>query len=81
MSFLINQSYYLKAQGPIHENFGGNCSAFGEVEKLSFFESAISNLFQMLHPHENKSQIMCYNGWDSIFIIMMVYSQKWARES
>ena len=26
-------------------NFGGNCSAFGEVEKLSFFESAILNFF------------------------------------
>ena len=25
-------------------NFGGNCSAFGDVEKLSFFESAILNL-------------------------------------
>ena len=26
-------------------NFGGNCSTFGEVEKLSFFESAILNYF------------------------------------
>ena len=26
-------------------NFGGNCSAFGDVEKLSFFESAILNFF------------------------------------
>ena len=26
-------------------NFGGNCSAFGEVEKLSFFESAILIFF------------------------------------
>ena len=49
-------------------NFGGNCSAFGEVEKVSYFESAILNFFSkkkkekkknLLHPHENKSQIMC----------------------
>ena len=26
-------------------NFGRNCSAFGDVEKLSFFESAILNFF------------------------------------
>ena len=26
-------------------NFGRNCSAFGKVEKLSFFESAILNFF------------------------------------
>ena len=26
-------------------NFGGNCSAFGDVEKLSFFESAILIIF------------------------------------
>ena len=46
-------------------NFGRNCSAFGDVEKLSFFESAILNFFfqkkkkNLLYPHENKSQIMC----------------------
>ena len=38
-------------------------------------------IFFLLHPHENKSQIMCYNGWDLIFNIMMVYSQKWGWES
>ena len=52
-------------------NFGRNCSAFGEVEKKIL----------LLHHHENKSQIMCYNGWDSIFNFMMVYSQKWGQES
>ena len=53
-------------------NFGRNCSAFGEVEKLSFFESAILNFFPkknffLLHPFENQSQILYSNGWDSIF--------------
>ena len=44
-------------------NFGRNCSAFGNVEKLIFFESAILNFFfkkkNLLHSYENKSQIMC----------------------
>ena len=31
-------------------NFGGNCSAFGRVEKLSFFESAILNFFFASSP-------------------------------
>ena len=40
-------------------NFGWNCSAFGRVEKLIFFESAILNFFlqkkkkNLPHPHEN----------------------------
>ena len=35
-------------QGTNPWNFGGNCSAFGDVEKLSFFESAILNFFFFL---------------------------------
>jgi hypothetical protein len=30
-------------------NFGGICSAFDEVEKLSFFESAISKILQKFY--------------------------------
>ena len=48
--------------------------------KTQFIESAILIFFKhffFLHPHENQSQIMCYNEWDSIFMIMMTYSQKW----
>ena len=45
-------------------NFGRNCSAFDEVEKLSFFESAILNFFFrkkkffLLHSHENMSKFI-----------------------
>ena len=40
------------------------CSAFGEVEKLSFFESSIlifffKKNFFLLNPQKNKSQTMC----------------------
>ena len=79
----INGSYSHKDQ---FWNFGENCSAFGDVEKLSFSESAVLDfVFQkkkniLLNPYENKSQIMCQNEWDSIFDTMMVYSQKWAQE-
>ena len=49
------------------------------TQKNSFFESAIL-IFKkknfLLHPHENQSQIMCKNGWDSIFSIMMVKQPK-----
>ena len=36
-------------------NFGGNCSAFGDVEKLSFFESAIFISF-----FQKKKYIFCF---------------------
>ena len=61
--------------------FWWKCSAFGDVEKLSFFWGIHFEFFFF------KKKIffcfmpfMCYNGWDSIFDIMMLYSQKWVRE-
>ena len=45
-------------------NFGGICSALDEVEKLSFFESAILNFFFkkkkffLLHSHENQPKFI-----------------------
>ena len=42
----------------------------------SFFLSRPFRIFFLLHPHENQSQIMYQNGWESIFMIMIIYSQK-----
>jgi hypothetical protein len=47
----------------------------GGFEKLSFFELAIFNLF-LLHPHENWSNILGYQGWVEILMITLISSQK-----
>ena len=47
-----------------------------KTQKMQFKFFFSKKKKKLLHPHENKSQIMCYNGWDSIFNNMMVYSQK-----
>ena len=43
----------------------------GDFEKLTFFELAI-----LLHPHENQSKVLGYQGWDEILMIILVSSQK-----
>ena len=52
------------------------------VEKLKFFETAILDYYftknthlLLLHPHENQSQIMWQNDWDSILMFYMVSSK------
>ena len=54
----------------------------GDFEKLSFFESAILDFFFqkkkkiLLHPHENWSKFLGYQGWVEILMITLVSSQK-----
>ena len=74
----LHQSIPL-TQEPIHEILVEIAQLLAML-KNSVFLSRPFWIFFLLHPHENKSQIMCENGWDSIFNIMMVYSQKWVRE-
>ena len=45
-----------------------------DLEKLSFLGLAIL-IFFLLHPHENQSQIMWQNDWDSILMFYMVSSK------
>ena len=59
-------------------NFGRICSAFDEVEKLSFFESAILNFFFekkfffLLHSHKNQPKFIWKNGWVEILMFSLV---------
>ena len=54
----------------------------GDFEKLSFFESAILDYFLskkkeiLLHPHENQSKLLGYQGWVKILMIALVYSKR-----
>ena len=61
--------------------FSRNFLRIGGFEKLSFFESAILDLFFqqrifLLHPHEYQSKVLGYQGWDEILMIILVSSQK-----
>ena len=59
--------------------FSQNNLRIGDFEKLIFFESAILAIFfkkKMLHPHENQSKVLGYQGWDEILMISLVSSQK-----
>ena len=53
-----------------------------ELKNSSFFEPAILDYYftknthlLLLHPHENQSQIMWQNDWDSILMFYMVSSK------
>ena len=52
----------------------------GDFEKLSFFKAAILNfffiIFFFLHPHENQSKLLGYQGWVEILMITLVYSKR-----
>ena len=52
----------------------------GDFEKLSYFESAILDfffqIFFLLHPHENQSKLLGYQGWVEILMITLVYSKR-----
>jgi hypothetical protein len=54
----------------------------GDFEKLSFFESAILDFYFskkklfLLHPHENLSKFLGYQGWFEILMITLVSSKK-----
>ena len=46
-----------------------------DFEKPIFFESAILE-FVLLHPHENQSKLLGYQGWVEILKITLVYSKR-----
>ena len=48
----------------------------GDFEKLSSFELAILDFFFALHPHENQSKLLGYQGWVEILMITLVYSKR-----
>ena len=53
-------------------NFGKKILRIGCFEKLSFFLSQPSYIFSFF----NQSQTVWQNGWDSIFMTIVVYRQK-----
>ena len=65
-SILPTQGQFMK--------FSQKILRIGGFEKLFFFCFGLFESF-FHHPHENQSEIMCQNRWDSIFMIMMVYSK------
>jgi hypothetical protein len=49
----------------------------GDFEKLILFESAsLDFFFLLLHPYENQSKGLGYQGWDKILMITLVLGQK-----
>ena len=53
----------------------------GDLEKLSFFESAILEFFfkkglKLLHPHEYQSNLLGFRELIEILMISLVYSKR-----
>ena len=46
-----------------------------DFDKLSFLELAVLD-FCLLHPHENQSKLLGYQGWVEILMITLVYSKR-----
>ena len=69
----LHQSILL-TQGPIHEIFTKKNLRIGNFEKLSFFEYAILDF--LLHPLQNQSKLLKYQGWVETLMITLVSSQK-----
>ena len=63
------------------QNFHKKNWRIGDFEKLSFLESAILDFFFkifffLLHPHENWSKFLGYQGWVKLLMITLVSNQK-----
>ena len=60
-------------------NFHKKFLRIGDFEKFNFVESTILELiffFLLLHPHENQSKLLGYQGWVEILMITLVYSKR-----
>ena len=47
-----------------------------EIRVIIKILSHPSKNFFLLHPHENQSKVLGYQGWDKILMIILVSSQK-----
>ena len=77
---LLHQSILI-TQGPIHEIFTKIFWELAILKTSVFLSRPIWNFcfkkkIVLLHPHENQSKLLGYQGWVEILVITLVYSKR-----
>ena len=88
-TYMASHQSILTTQWPIHEIFTKKNweltilknSGFWDLHFGNFFWNFFFGIFFLLGPHENQSQILWYNGWDSTLMFSLVSSKFIARHS